>query len=420
MKPFDNLTDFEAFRSLALADPGAASSQLALQAHISTNTLVRIYFGPPGTGKTLMAVQQAVKVVDPGFADQDDFSACFRRMNELHDQIAFVTFHPSLQYEDVVESIRPRLIGGDQIGGSDGDPEASGSGEDTSVGYTRFDGPLMRLAVRAIRHSNQQYVVVIDEINRGDVSRILGPMISALEADKRIGADFPIGFERQYPDNLDGDTRMFLPGNLHILGTMNSADRNIALVDYALRRRFDFVSCPPDPGLLAQTVDEAPLNLRELLQVINGRIAFLLDDDHRIGHGYLMGVNTNAEAVRAFAQKILPLLSEYFYGDEGLIALVLGDRIGGAFNVMAIEPATHNFATLFDMTQDDAGQYGMRPGRAHLALNVDPRFWNTERMPPGPDNDGYAVSALRKLYESKATNTTLSESDIAVESEHID
>ena len=404
MKPYDSLAEFEAVRLLALNDATAAAAQLSLLSHVSTTTIVRVYYGPPGTGKTLAAVQQAVRLADPGFAEQADVAACFRRMNELTRHIAFVTFHPSLQYEDVVESIRPVLL--EELPEDvEPDPDADGAEyveppeakKTAAVGYAHYDGPIMRLAGEALRHPDEQFVLVIDEINRGDVSRILGPLLSTLEPDKRAGGTYPIGFERQYPLRGAVDTRGFLPANLHVLGTMNSADRNIALVDYALRRRFEFVALPPDPEKLAQTEDEEPLNLRVLLTTLNDRLAHLLDDDHRIGHGYFMRCRTNSDVVDVFGKSVLPLLFEYFYGDEGLVALVLGDRPGVEPAIVSVSLAAADFEGVFGMPVEQARAFGLSGSRDRVKLRVDPRFWNPNRVPPGPDDVAYAVNALQKL-----------------------
>jgi 5-methylcytosine-specific restriction protein B len=385
--PFDDLGEFEKFRSIALEDLTTAHARLRLRERSASRSMVRIYYGPPGTGKTLVAVQKAVELADPGFADSGDFQACFEHFaTSLADQVAFVTFHQALQYEDVVEAIRPVLVG---------DDEESPAPE---LGYQLHAGPLMRILRRALDNEDTEYVLVVDEINRGDISRILGPLISSLEADKRLGGPYPIGFDSQYP-RAGEDSRIFMPPNLHIVGTMNSADRNIALVDYALRRRFEFVEVPPEPSLLGPTRDSPAIDLAALLEAVNRRVAFLLGKDHEIGHGYLMGCETNADAVERFANRLLPLLAEYFYGNEGALLLVLGDRIGGSRNIHRIESAETSFEAVFGRDLESALELGYRSQQAQLTIEVDRRFWDPTRLPPGPADPAYAAEALIKIYQ---------------------
>ena len=109
-------------------------------------------------------------------------------------------------------------------------------------------------------------------------------------------------------------SRLFLPANLHFLGTMNSADRNIALVDHALRRRFDFVAIPPEPALLRPTPDANSIDLKKLLATMNSRITHVLGAEYAIGHGYFMSCESNEDVIRTMARKLLPLLEEYFFG----------------------------------------------------------------------------------------------------------
>jgi 5-methylcytosine-specific restriction protein B len=418
VKPFDEIASFEEMRVLAMGDPDAAVAQLALQAHVAAHTVVRIYFGPPGTGKTLRAVQEAVRIADPGFASASDFSACFNRMNELSDRISFITFHPSLQYEDVVESIRPRLHAGNDgetPSASEDETEVEGDRDGMSrtetptgqLAYSHYEGPLMRLARQAMIHSEHQYVLVIDEINRGDVSRILGPVISALEADKRLGAPFPVGFERQYPPDAQLDTRTFLPANLHVIGTMNSADRNVALVDYALRRRFEFIECPPEPGLLATTDDHDALDVSRMLETLNRRIAYLLDQDHRLGHGYFMGAKTNEDVITVIAERVVPLMFEYFFGSETLIPLVFGDRPGHPNNVLIVSDSSADFEQTFGLPMDEASQYGLRNSSENPVVRIDERFWDSTSSVPAPQDAAYAVAALRKIYEPSPAQSSI-------------
>jgi len=411
--PFDSLSEFERFRSTGLEDLTAAQTLLQLRRSSASRSVIRIYYGPPGTGKTLRAVQAAVELADPAFPDQADFGACFQQFaGPLAKQVAFITFHQSLQYEDVVESIRPSLENVPDLesegeeeaesgnaGEEEGESTGDGDGRGSQLKYKLHAGPIMRMIRRAIDTPSEEHVLVIDEINRGDISRILGPLISSLEPDKRLGAEFPIGFESQYPRASGPGSRIFMPANLHVIGTMNSADRNIALVDHALRRRFEFVEVPPEPHLLGETADSQPLNLKELLRALNQRIAFLLDKDHMIGHGYLLGCETNADAIERFARRVLPLLSEYFYGNEAGLLLVLGDTATGPSNVHVVKQSEETFEQIFGQPRDAALELGYRSGHSQLSISVDPRFWEATASPPAPADEAYAVAALRKIYE---------------------
>ena len=170
------------------------------------------------------------------------------------------------------------------------------------------------------------FVLIIDEINRGNVSQIFGELITLIEDDKRLGSPEALVVTLPYSKEKFG-----VPSNLYIIGTMNTADRSVEALDAALRRRFSFEEMPPDSeligtdGELKETMGKlGEINLPSLLDIINQRIEKLLDKDHQIGHSYFISVKDLDGLKLAFQNKIIPLLQEYFFGDYGKIGLVLG------------------------------------------------------------------------------------------------
>lgn len=175
----------------------------------------------------------------------------------------------------------------------------------------------------SIDDNDDNYVFIIDEINRGNVSKIFGELITLIEDTKRLGEVEEREVLLPYSKDKFG-----VPSNVYILGTMNTADRSIALLDTALRRRFKFIEIEPNPDILSN-IHIGKINLGKMLNVINRRIEVLYDKDHVIGHGYF-SLLFNSSSIQVlgdiFKESILPLLQEYFYEDYSKIQLILGDN----------------------------------------------------------------------------------------------
>ena len=178
---------------------------------------------------------------------------------------------------------------------------------------------IKEISNQVLRHC-RKYVLIIDEINRGNIPGIFGELISMIEPDKREGRAEAIHTILPYSKEL-----FAIPPNLYFLGTMNTSDRNVTAMDIALRRRFNFIEMPPVPALLRPAI-EAGVDLEKLLTTINTRIEALLDKEHLIGHAYFMGVATLDDLIELFDKKIIPLLKEYFFGDLNKIGLILGKQ----------------------------------------------------------------------------------------------
>lgn len=271
--------------------------------------LNQILYGPPGTGKTYNTINRALEIIG------EDVNGKERKLvkdlfnDKLKDgQIVFTTFHQSMTYEDFIEGIKPLKPEGN-------DP----------VKYDVQDGIFKELCKAASnkQNGNKKYVLIIDEINRGNVSQIFGELITLIEEDKRSRNAEALSVTLPYSKVL-----FEVPSNLYIIGTMNTADRSVEALDAALRRRFSFEEMPPKPEIIVDDNGEPKVidgvSLPDLLTTINSRIEKLLDKDHQIGHSYFLSVEDKQGLQDAFATKIIPLLQEYFFGDYGKIGLVLG------------------------------------------------------------------------------------------------
>jgi 5-methylcytosine-specific restriction endonuclease McrBC GTP-binding regulatory subunit McrB len=198
---------------------------------------------------------------------------------------------------------------------------------------------------KAIAKGEKKYVLIIDEINRGNVSQIFGELISLIEEDKRLGGKEALEATLPYSKEKFG-----VPQNLYIIGTMNTADRSVEALDTALRRRFSFTEMFPDAAQLAD-YKAGEFQMADILTTINNRIEKLLDRDHQIGHSYLMVTDLDNLKV-VFKNKIIPLLQEYFFGEYGKIGLILGKGF--------IEK-TENKTTFADFDYDEFSAYDERP-----------------------------------------------------------
>lgn len=174
-----------------------------------------------------------------------------------------------------------------------------------------------------MRKESQPFVLIIDEINRGNVSRIFGELITLIEPSKRAGREEALEVTLPYSKQP-----FSVPNNVYLIGTMNTADRSLASLDIALRRRFSFVEMPPRPELL-DGVRVTGVNIGQLLRTMNERIEVLLDRDHCLGHAYFIGLKDGdgvEQLAKIFRANILPLLQEYFFEDWQRIQWVLNDH----------------------------------------------------------------------------------------------
>ena len=285
-----------------------------------------ILYGPPGTGKTYNSVIYAVAICDGKPVDElTDYAAVMSRYNELKKagRISFTTFHQSYGYEEFIEGIKPIIDENKQDIGYTIEPGVFKKFCDNAKSITRTS---TGIESTVIEENTEPYVFIIDEINRGNISKIFGELITLIESTKRAGMPEEASAILPY----SGD-EFSVPSNVYILGTMNTADRSIALMDTALRRRFQFVEMMPDSDVLrkirADKVED--LDVAAMLDKINERIEYLYDREHTIGHAFFTDLKDDATLEKLqsiFEKSVIPLLQEYFYEDYQKIQLVLGDN----------------------------------------------------------------------------------------------
>lgn len=271
---------------------------------ISNRPLNQILYGPPGTGKTYSTKNLVNNIIENQTISKD--KSC-----------KFITFHQSYSYEEFVEGIKPVIDGSNE-----------------KVKYEIAKGIFRKLCLEANKDKENKYVLVIDEINRGNISKIFGELITLIEEDKRVEPNGEGDFENtQVKDNellvtLPYSKQKFgVPKNLYIIGTMNTSDRSIASVDIALRRRFKFIEMMPQNNLVA----DFDIDFDKVFENLNNKIRILLDRDHQIGHSYFIKTkynddnrNNNIETLtNIWFSEILPLLNEYFYNDWDKLNLIV-------------------------------------------------------------------------------------------------
>ena len=262
-----------------------------------------IIYGAPGTGKTYSTAEYAQAIIT-GIslkefrAANTDRKTIMKSYNELvkKGQIVFTTFHQSYGYEEFIQGLRPDTTS-------------------EKMNFKTVDGVFKRIADRALNDLENNYVIVIDEINRANISKVFGELITLIEEDKRWGEI------NQTSATLQSGDVFAVPNNLYIVGTMNSADKSISLIDAALRRRFEFIEQKPDASLVTDP------DMRKVLEKLNELLADQLDSaDLLIGHSYFMG-KTKEDLPKVLNNSIIPLLYEYFYDNKKKVLGVLNNAI---------------------------------------------------------------------------------------------
>lgn len=263
-----------------------------------------------------------IKFVKENFADQVEQYKAPNNTRKIEDFYKFITFHQSYSYEEFVEGIKPKI---------------NAEEDNSQISYEYNKGIFKEICQQANSDPDNKYLLIIDEINRGNISKIFGELITLIETNKRVRPNKERNFENTKVEKEQllvtlpyTKSKFGVPNNLYIIGTMNTSDRSIASIDIALRRRFKFVEMMPIPEKLVDENNQPlmvnDINLQSLLKTINERISYLLDRDHQIGHSYFMNWNNyDTETLKdVWFDEIMPLLNEYFYSDWDKLQAILG------------------------------------------------------------------------------------------------
>ena len=265
-----------------------------------------ILYGSPGVGKT-HNYQRIISLIENRTSEKEIFDTITNNNSnekiELNNdafktikdetRVEFVTFHQSYSYEDFIEGFRPQENGN----------------------IKREDGIFKNISKEALKNKEQNYYIVIDEINRGNISKIFGELITLIEEDKRDIYEVTLPYSKM---------PFTVPSNLYIIATMNSTDKSIATIDIALRRRFTFLKMKPSLELVEDS------NAKNMMKKLNIYITNTLGEDYQLGHSYFMKVQNDDDLEFIKEYKIKPLLEEYFYAEDKSVDVILNEALANS------------------------------------------------------------------------------------------
>lgn len=348
-----------------------SSTQNSGGSTVTTNTskeheLNLILYGPPGTGKTYNSVIHAVAIIehrDVKDVAQDGYKKVLARFNYYKgvNKIVFTTFHQSYDYEEFIQGIKPDLSSGtikykleNGIFKALCDTAKKRAADKKHIDIAMV--PVKDDIEVKVVECPDRFVIIIDEINRGNISKIFGELITLIEPKKRLGA--PEAMTCKLPYNKEN---FGVPNNVYIIGTMNTADRSLVQLDTALRRRFAFKEMMPNYDIINFTTKEN-IEIAKMLRAINERITVLIDREHQIGHSYFTDLtedSTVAELADIFRDKIIPLLQEYFFDDYEKIKDVLNNNgfIESVTPTYSVKGANNTIYKINETALGIAGKY---------------------------------------------------------------